>query len=73
MSYDDSYYGDGEYAGESIDTDGDGLSDESESFYGTNPTLSDTDGDGYDDLTEIVNGYNPNGPGAMDESMNYDY
>ena len=32
-----------------IDTDGDGLSDNLESLYGTNPYNPDTDGDGEND------------------------
>jgi len=41
------------------DSDGDGLSDYEESFYGTSVTSKDTDGDGYDDKTEISNGHDP--------------
>jgi hypothetical protein len=32
-----------------VDTDGDGLSDNLESLYGTNPYNTDTDGDGVND------------------------
>ncbi len=35
-----------------LDTDGDGLTDDEEAVYGTDPTLTDTDGDGLDDFTE---------------------
>ena len=35
------------------DDDGDGLLDDVEASYGTNPLLSDTDGDGYSDLDEV--------------------
>ena len=42
-----------------IDSDGDGLSDDLESIYGTNPYSSDTDGDGSDDRFEIEEDTNP--------------
>ncbi len=48
-----------------IDTDGDGLSDQAEADYGTDPRRADTDGDGYRDKEEIENGYNPAGPGKL--------
>ncbi len=35
------------------DTDGEGLSDEEEKNFGTDPRKADTDGDGYSDLEEI--------------------
>jgi len=41
------------------DDDGDGLSNQQEAEYGTNPDLSDTDGDGFSDKTEIESGYDP--------------
>ena len=41
------------------DTDQDGLSDEEEKTYGTDPTNKDTDGDGYSDGTEVKSGYDP--------------
>lgn len=46
-----------------IDRDGDGLSDEEEIGFGTDPNNPDTDGDGFGDAEEIKNGYNPLGPG----------
>lgn len=46
-----------------LDQDQDGIPDEKESFYGTDPLLADTDGDGFGDAKEIQNGYNPLGPG----------
>lgn len=50
-------------AGE-FDTDGDGLSDQSElSVWKTDPKKADTDVDGFLDGAEVVDGYNPNGPG----------
>lgn len=49
-----------------IDDDGDGVSNNDESFlYKTNPNNHDSDGDGYSDGTEILNGYNPNGSGKL--------
>lgn len=52
--------------GVSVDSDNDGLSDETELFYKTDANNPDTDGDGYDDKTEIDGGYNPNGSGKLD-------
>lgn len=47
------------------DNDGDGLTNQDEFFYNTNPTNPDTDGDGFLDGDEVKNGYNPNGPGKL--------
>jgi hypothetical protein len=41
------------------DTDGDGLSDETETALGTDPANSDSDQDGFADGVEAKNGYNP--------------
>ncbi|MEK3955874.1 hypothetical protein [Psychrobacillus sp. FSL K6-1464] len=41
------------------DSDGDGLSNEDEEKYGTDPMNPDTDGDGDSDLEEIENGTDP--------------
>ncbi|MBI5221954.1 MAG: hypothetical protein HY980_00430 [Candidatus Magasanikbacteria bacterium] len=43
------------------DTDNDGLTDEEEKIYGTDPALPDSDSDGYVDTLEIQNLYNPIG------------
>lgn len=43
------------------DTDGDGLSDRTEMWLGTDPANPDTDGDGYNDGLEYQKGYNPLG------------
>ena len=48
-----------------LDTDGDGLSDEQEMDYGSNPTLRDSDNDGLSDYVEFTlsspgNVFNPN-------------
>lgn len=48
-----------------IDTDGDGLTDEEEKIYGTDPKKIDSDGDGYNDWEEIQGGYNPLGEGNL--------
>ena len=56
--------GAGMNGGTGIDTDLDGLSDEMETFYGTDPNKSDTDGDGYTDGEEVDNGYDPLAPGT---------
>lgn len=50
-----------------LDTDGDGLIDDDELKYGTDPEKVDTDGDTYSDLLEIQNGYNPLGEGSLTE------
>lgn len=41
------------------DSDSDGLSDDLEALYMTDPRLPDTDGDGYSDAMEVQNGYDP--------------
>lgn len=41
------------------DTDKDGLMDDEETYYGTNPKKADTDGDGYPDGEEVKKGYDP--------------
>ncbi|MFZ1720519.1 MAG: hypothetical protein WAU28_04195 [Candidatus Moraniibacteriota bacterium] len=41
------------------DSDSDGLSNEEERLYGTDPFIKDTDGDGYSDGVEVKGGYNP--------------
>lgn len=46
-------------SGSSVDTDGDGLFDGQEAFYGSDPKKPDTDGDGYKDGDEVKNGYDP--------------
>ncbi len=47
------------------DTDADGLPDQDEARYGTDPRKPDTDGDGFSDGDEVRAGYNPNGPGKL--------
>jgi len=42
-----------------IDSDQDGLSDQEETSYGTDPRNSDSDHDGYSDGAEIKSGYDP--------------
>lgn len=48
------------------DRDQDGLSDEEEEVFGTDPLLEDTDGDSYSDSVEIKSGYNPLIPAPND-------
>jgi len=47
------------------DTDNDGLDDELEAIFGTDPNKADTDGDGFNDKEELLDGYNPNGAGTL--------
>lgn len=49
------------FAGKNVflDSDGDGLSNEEERLYGTDPFNKDTDGDGYSDGVEVKGGYDP--------------
>ena len=53
-----------------IDSDGDGLPDDIEKRFGTDPYKVDTDGDGFDDLAEVKNGYNPLGDGKSERKIN---
>ncbi|MDD5071176.1 MAG: hypothetical protein PHQ42_00345 [Patescibacteria group bacterium] len=48
-----------------IDSDQDGLPDDMERRFGTDPFKADTDGDGYDDGAEVKNNYNPLGEGKL--------
>lgn len=48
------------------DSDGDGLTDDTEAQLGTDLTRPDTDGDGYTDKQELDAGYDPLGPGKLD-------
>ena len=50
-----------------MDTDGDGLFDEEELAFGTDPNNIDTDGDGYTDKVEIESGYDPLKPAPGDK------
>ncbi len=47
------------------DTDGDGLTDVLENFYGSDPRNPDTDGDGRGDGAEVEAGDDPAGPGKL--------
>ncbi len=53
-----------------LDSDQDGLSDQEELVYGTDPKNSDTDGDGYSDGTEVKSGYDPLKPAPGDKIVN---
>lgn len=50
-----------DFSGKNIfhDADQDGLTDDEEALYGTDPRNSDTDGDGYSDGAEVRSGYDP--------------
>lgn len=47
------------------DSDGDGLSDSQEGFYGSDAWNPDTDGDGWSDGFEVNKGMNPAGAGSL--------
>ncbi len=49
-----------------LDSDQDGLSDQEEAIYKTDPQNPDTDGDGYSDGTEVQSGYDPLKPAPDD-------
>ncbi len=49
------------------DKDGDGLPDDLESYYGTDPNKADTDSDSFADGQEVLNNYNPLGAGKLDK------
>lgn len=51
------------HAAARLDSDGDGLSDNLENAYGTNPRSYDSDQDGFNDKLEIDNNFNPLGYG----------
>jgi len=50
-----------------VDMDSDGLTDEQEKIYGTDPLKQDTDGDGFKDGEEVKNGYDPLKPAPGDK------
>ena len=52
-----------------IDSDEDGLPDDMEKRFGTNPFKTDTDKDGHGDGKEIKNGYNPLGEGELEKNL----
>ncbi|MFH0969783.1 MAG: hypothetical protein V1804_04705 [Patescibacteria group bacterium] len=54
------------------DSDQDGLSNDEEKTYGTDPYNPDTDGDGYSDGIEVKSGYNPLKPAPGDKIVNQD-
>lgn len=49
------------------DSDQDGLSDQEEKIYGTDPHNKDTDNDGYTDGVEVASGYDPLKPAPGDK------
>jgi hypothetical protein len=57
------------FSGKNIfqDADQDGLTNDEESLYGTDPQKADTDGDGYGDGAEVRSGYDPLKPSPGDK------
>lgn len=55
-----------------VDTDGDGLSDEQESVYYTDPNNPDTDGDDFLDSVEINTGHSPHARNKKMHENDYD-
>ncbi len=53
-----------------LDSDQDGLTNQEEKLYGTDPYNPDTDGDGYSDGAEVKAGYNPLKPAPGDKLLN---
>ena len=54
------------------DADQDGLSDEEERVFGTDPLAKDTDGDSYSDGIEVESGYDPLKPAPGDKLVSSD-
>ncbi|MCK5320390.1 hypothetical protein KAJ61_03305 [Candidatus Parcubacteria bacterium] len=52
-----------------VDSDGDGLADDTEARIGTDKNNIDSDNDGYNDGEEVKNGYNPLGSGAIKKNL----
>lgn len=52
-----------------LDNDGDGLTDEMENRFGTDPNNPDSDNDGFSDSQEIANNYNPLGEGMGQKNL----
>ncbi len=52
-----------------VDSDGDGLPDDMEKRFGTDPQKTDSDDDGYSDSDEVKNKYSPLGSGQIEEIM----
>ncbi|HRH23521.1 MAG TPA: L,D-transpeptidase family protein [Candidatus Magasanikbacteria bacterium] len=50
---------------QTLDPDGDGLTDDQEALYYTNPLSADTDGDSFFDGDEVENGYSPLAAGKV--------
>lgn len=48
-----------------VDTDKDGLPDDAEPAFNSDPLKFDTDNDGYSDLVELNKNFNPSGKGAL--------
>lgn len=55
-----------------LDADQDGLSDDEEKIFGTDPLKRDTDGDSYSDGVEVESGYDPRKPAPGDKLVSED-
>ena len=55
---------------QTVDTDGDGLSDEDEISFGSDPSNPDSDGDGLGDAEEFEAGTDPNNPDSDGDGLN---
>ncbi|MFH1413047.1 MAG: thrombospondin type 3 repeat-containing protein [bacterium] len=53
---------------DTLDSDGDGLSDDLEQAINTDMAAADSDNDGYSDKEEVIGGFNPNGDGKLNLS-----
>ena len=58
---------DTQLAPQEIDSDHDGLTDQQEAYWGTDPYNPDTDGDGFKDGEEVASGHNPLKAGPDDK------
>lgn len=55
-----------------MDSDSDGVPDQDEKVFGTDPNKADTDGDGYSDWIELNSGYSPLVAGKSLEESDFD-
>ncbi|HEX5429517.1 MAG TPA: hypothetical protein VFX17_00360 [Patescibacteria group bacterium] len=67
--YDASTTIDPKILGTGTDSDGDGLTDQAEATFKSDPHNSDTNGNGTPDGAEVLAGFNPAGVGTLDNSI----